>query len=1451
MSDSKKISKRIHSLFTDLLPHQAGDDTPAALGAGKSAVPAQTAAPQPAPALKNNPLQETASALNIPFQTGVDWNLLQLETDEEDAWDEEEQSLARQVADQLGLALQNARLYMQTERQNKDLAVLNQIGRELANLLKEEQIISNVYKFTSELMNTNSFFIAIYNDTAKEISVPLAYSAGQPVTVPNRRLGKGLSDHVIRTRQPLLLNGDVNRQIKEMGLEIVAFGKDKLPVSWLGVPLISSDKPMGVLVCQSLETPNLYGERERDLLIAIAAQTAIAITNAQLLAQTEQQNSELATLNQMAGQLSSRLNIKDIANSLYTYTCLLMRVDNFCIGIMEDDEHVTYPACYRDGQLSSKSGQVLQNNPMSWVIRNRKTLDMEENVVEEAAKLGLQVFEQPTPQCWLGVPINLGQKTLGALAIFSHTDSNLYTDRHKDLLLSISSQAAIAIQNARLFAEIESYYQESQQHADELANLNEILRVVSAEIDVQQILEATYRKLDAMMNLDAFIMALYNPQEDSLLYQITVDEEIHYPVSPTPVKVNRANNFGMVIQNKTPILINRTPEEMKETQTAAQAMGNQDKISASLIYVPLLRGDEILGVMSIQSYQLNAYNQNDVVLLQNIASQLAVAIRNAQLYAETQKALQEIQQQQELLQVVINSTPDWIFIKDTEHRLQLVNQSYAKVLSRPMQEIIGKNDIELGYPEDVVMGDPAQGRKGFWADDDEVIQSGEIKINPEEKSVFSGANRYLSTVKVPLKNADGSPRGVLGFVHDITDIKQAEEALRRQNEYLATAAEVSQLITSILDMQILFSRAVELVRARFNYYHVGLFITDESGFNAIFREGTGSAGQEMKARQHTLSVGSKSIIGTVTANARTLVINNTALDSIYRPNPLLPETRSEVGIPLKIGSRVIGALDIQANQVNAFEKEEIRILETLADQIAIAIDNARSYDLAQKAVAEMREVDRIKSQFLANMSHELRTPLNSIIGFSRVILKGIDGPVTPEQNQDLSAIYNSGQHLLGLINDILDLSKIEAGKMELTVEELNLADTIISVLSTAVGLIKDKPVKLVHDIAPDLPTVRGDPMRVRQVLINLISNASKFTEEGIITVSATLNTASNGRQEVLVSVTDTGPGISPEDQSKLFLAFSQVDSSPTRKTGGTGLGLSISHRLVEMHGGKIGVHSAVGKGSTFYFTLPLYRQPHPQDEQKVILCIEDDGQILSLYERYLKPKGYQVIQAQNLHNIKDTIKRIKPYAVTLDIMMPEVSGWTILEEIKTDPDTKNIPVIICTIVEEEERGFSLGASDYLLKPILEEDLIASLQRLGGSGDIRQVLIIDDSPDDLRLMEKIVSGSGKYQTNSALTGQEGLEKIVSLRPDAIILDLFLPDINGFSILEHLRSNASLQEIPVIVVSGAELTQEQKQRLEELGKTLLQKTSLSERELFEHLEKSLEKVKKYPSAPAKGA
>jgi PAS domain S-box-containing protein len=786
----------------------------------------------------------------------------------------------------------------------------------------------------------------------------------------------------------------------------------------------------------------------------------------------------------------------------------------------------------------------------------------------------------------------------------------------------------------------------------------------------------------------------------------------------------------------------------------------------------------------------------------------------------------------------IESSGDAVFMTNINGEILYANPAFETVYGFKPEEVIGRNPriIKSGLV-------PPEQYAQFWNTLlSKQTVSGEIVNKTKDGRLIS-----IAGTNSPILDEKGNILGFLAVHHDITGMKAAEEALQRRNTYLAVSSEIGRLVTSTLDVNTIFSRTVNLIRERFGFYHASIFIVEETGFNAILREAAGQAGDEMKKQKHMIPVASTSIVGKVTAEGRAVVVNNTELEPLYKPNPLLPDTHAEAAIPLRVGNRIIGALDIQADSVDAFREDEVSVLQTLADQVAVAIDNARSYELSQQAVMEMREIDRLKSQFLANMSHELRTPLNSIIGFSRVILKGIDGPVTELQQQDLTAIYNSGQHLLGLINDILDLSKIEAGKMELAFDEVNMADVTNSVLATMTGLIKDKPITLKRNIPPNLPTVRADAIRIRQVMINLLSNAAKFTDEGEITVDLEVKTGTGGRPEMLVSVTDTGPGIAQQDLGKLFQPFSQVDDSPTRKTGGTGLGLSICQHLVQMHGGRIGVNSTVGRGSTFYFTLPLYRSEKETESRnnggngKIVLAIDDDPQVIGLYERYLKPQGYQVVALTDPSRAVERVRQLKPFAVTLDIMMPGIDGWRVLQKLKSDPGTQNTPIIICSIVEDQEKGFSLGASDYLVKPILEEDIVNALDRLNADGSIREVLVIDDDPNALRLIGKMLRDDGRYKPILAEGGAKGWEIITSSSPPhAIVLDLFMPGMDGFKILENMRSDRRLRDIPLVVVSGVALSPEQQKQLNDFGQRLLSKGAFTEKELLMSIHRALERV-----------
>ncbi len=408
--------------------------------------------------------------------------------------------------------------------------------------------------------------------------------------------------------------------------------------------------------------------------------------------------------------------------------------------------------------------------------------------------------------------------------------------------------------------------------------------------------------------------------------------------------------------------------------------------------------------------------------------------------------------------------------------------------------------------------------------------------------------------------------------------------------------QVGRSAISHLELEALLADVVKLIRQSFDFYAVGILLVDRQRGEVYLSAADTVEATPVIPGAFAIKIESPSIITQVVKTGRPLVANDVSQSSYYLPDDRLPRVRSEIGLPLKIGEDVIGVLEIQHSELYAFSPEDVQVLQTLSDQIAATIRNAQLFQAAEGARLEAEEANFLKSQFLANMSHELRTPLNAIINFAYLMSLGVDGPLTAEQQDMLNRIGDSGRHLLGLINDILDLAKIESGRIDLFLEKVYLPEVIHGVMSTAVGLTRGKSISLHVAVPDDLPLVQADRNRVRQVLLNLVSNAAKFTEGGDITVRA----FSEGELWVTVSVTDTGIGIRPEDIPRAFSEFVQLDGHMARRTGGTGLGLPIAKKFIEMHGGQIWVESESDTGSTFYFTLPQVETgPTPPETQHI------------------------------------------------------------------------------------------------------------------------------------------------------------------------------------------------------------------------------------------------------------
>jgi signal transduction histidine kinase/DNA-binding response OmpR family regulator/HAMP domain-containing protein len=547
--------------------------------------------------------------------------------------------------------------------------------------------------------------------------------------------------------------------------------------------------------------------------------------------------------------------------------------------------------------------------------------------------------------------------------------------------------------------------------------------------------------------------------------------------------------------------------------------------------------------------------------------------------------------------------------------------------------------------------------------------------------------------------------------------------------------------------------------------------------------------------------------------------------------------RSLLALPLLREQRLLGGLVVWRQEAGSFPAETVDTLQTFAAQSALALQNARLFQEIQEQSRQLELASQHKSQFLANMSHELRTPLNAIIGVTEMLLED----ARAAQSDDVEAverILRAAKHLLALINDILDLSKIEAGRMELHVEVFPIGLLIEEVVTTIRALAEKNLNRIIVECPDDIGRMRADILRVRQSLLNLASNASKFTEDGVITLTARRE-PQDGREWITFAVSDTGIGMAPEQTARLFEDFSQVDASTTRKYGGTGLGLAISRRFCRMMGGDITVESAPGVGSTFTMRLPAESEeavtpgqqrrfaegtvpPRDRPGTHTVLVIDDDPTVRELMERFLTREGFDVVLAKNGVEGLHLAREVRPAAITLDVLMPDLDGWTVLAALKGDPGLADIPVIVSTIVDEKNKGYSLGAADYLVKPIDRERLSGILAKLCSGRTGRRVLLVEDDETTRAMIREALERDG-WLVVPAENGRIGLARLAEALPDVILLDLMMPEMDGFEFMTELRSRAAWQHIPVLVVTARDLGDDDRRRLNGEVERVIQKSA----------------------------
>ena len=1492
------------------------------------------------------------------------------------------------------------------ERRTAQLQVGAEVAREAASILDVQQLLDTTVRLVSERFGFYHAGVFLVDEPGEYAVLRAASSAGgQRMLERGHKLqiGKvGIVGNVAATGNP--------RIALDVGQDAVHFVNPDLPDthSEMGLPLKVRGRTIGVLDVQDTQEA-AFSDDDVAVLQTLADQLAVAIDNARLLERTETQLRELGLL---YGEYSAS-------------TWAELTSPERSLGYIYDRIDVR-----QADKLPATSAPALD-----MALARGETITLVEPEMTERM---------------LATPLKLHDQIIGTIGIQEANAGRVWSPNEIALVEAVSDQVALALENAQHFAE-------TQKFAQQMQVLNELAQALATRLNIEAVLAETYLGTSRLLDTTNFYIGLYDPEKNVITFPFHVTESAtDEQITSIPADQGLA---GYIVQNRTSVLLKENALEQME-EMGITPVG---QTALSWLGVPLFSGEQVLGVMAVQSYTIpNAYDERDRDLLTAVASQTTIALQNANLFEQIQTTLSETENLYRASRaIVVADTPDDVLRAFTDHvvapqmgRCVMALIDFTTSPDDPTVEIEAAWEPGVERPE--VIGNrwdvsqiPAMSRMITETLTEPLIipdVANTPGIDQVSRHVLLNVLGIQATAIIPLLAGERTLGWLLvESLEEPYDFSEQEmrlyrtlagqaavtlesmrlfEETQRRAVHLQAASEVARDATAILEVDHLLNETVQLISEQFDFYHAGVFLLDDQNKYAVLRAASSEGGQRMLKRGHKLQVGKVGIVGNVAATGDPHIALDVGQDAVHFVNPDLPDTHSEMGLPLKVREQVIGVLDVQSTQEAAFSNEDISVLQTLADQLAAAIANARLFqevrtdamrralinEVQQAAAASLnpdellhqagevisrrlerpsaafswepegqslrpvaihdsdgndvlladelrvirqtdptlfseviderricvlepitkhlgspaatltgpvetqksiyvpltardqvlgvltlaqpedaphedmdfieiiganlsvalesahlyqealetterlQEMDRLKSQFLANMSHELRTPLNSIIGFSRVILKGIDGPLTDMQRTDLEAVYNSGQHLLGLINGILDISKIQAGKMDLSFEDVKLDEVVKVVMSTAIALVKEKNIELQQAVPPDLPTMRADPGRLRQVLLNLIGNSAKFTDDGFIRVEA-----KSTPTEMIIKVIDSGTGIPQDKLETIFEEFTQVDGSSTRAVGGTGLGLAITRHFVEMHGGRIWAESVLGVGSTFYIALPIagppdpfeeeeemeVEQPEPEPEpelepdQRVVLCVDDDEGVITLFRRYLGKQGYQIVGLTNSAAVLDKARQLKPFAITLDVMMPGKDGWQVIQELKADPDTCDIPVIMCSIVSEKEYGISLGASDYLLKPILEDDLVAALERLDKE-DRHRVLIVDDHPGDRNLIRRMIEGQDGYEVVEATGGQEAITLVQQMHPNIIVLDLMMPEVDGFAVLESIKADKITRSIPIVVVTAKELTKEERAILNKGVESLLHKGLFEQQELLADVAAALKRI-----------
>jgi signal transduction histidine kinase/CheY-like chemotaxis protein len=884
-----------------------------------------------------------------------------------------------------------------------------------------------------------------------------------------------------------------------------------------------------------------------------------------------------------------------------------------------------------------------------------------------------------------------------------------------------TADAELAAELQRARARIATLERERDEARAEQAATAEVLRIISqSATDLPRVFEAVLTSARRLVPARSGMATLY----DGGLLRVVAAQDMPVP----PVEEARIRAHGMTPGAESPVqlaALERRTVHWPDTRAMSAAHG-EGTIRTALA-VPLLRGDDLLGVIGFSRSAVEPFTAQQIALVQTFADQAAIAVENARLFEHLQErnaALDASLQQQAAIAEVMAVSSWWP--TDAERVLQTIAETANRV------------------------------------------------CEADEGGIFVAQGGHLRPVTLP-----GRPR--------------EHQARPQGGPHLSGA---SPIAVSVRERRIVHTTDCEV------WLEENVPDPEERARIAPF---------------------------------------------------LAPETaRTFLCVPLEHSDQVVGVLTIGRGERKAFTDEQIALAQSFAGQAVIAIENTRLFEEIQAKNRELETLNqqlelagRHKSEFLATMSHELRTPLNAIIGYAELLRDvaeedGQDGFVA-----DLEKIQAAGRHLLGLINNILDLSKIEAGKMDLFFETFSVAALVREVAAVVRPLMEKNDNAFAVECGAAAGEMYADAVKVQQALFNLLANAAKFTERGTITLSVS-RARIDGVDWLAFAVHDTGVGMTAEQQSRLFEAFSQADAATQARYGGTGLGLALSRAFCRLMGGDISVESTPGEGSTFTLhlraeALDARQAPEPSapaatadrtTDAPLALVIDDDPAVRDLMQRFLAREGYAVVTAPDGGTGLRLAAELRPALITLDLIMPGMDGWSVLAALKADPALAETPVVVLTMLDDRSRGYALKADEFMTKPVDRERLATVLRRYRPRPASVAVLIVEDDRATREILRRTLEREG-WTVAEAADGGEALARLADVRPGLIVLDLSMPGMDGFEVVEVLRARPEWRDIPVIVLTARDLSAEDRDRIKGDVTRILQKGSAGRDALLEEV------------------